>query len=56
MMLVIFSSCREELDPLQEWVYTYKYLFSYIMTVESTLLGIIIVSGSELLDVDLLRW
>lgn len=56
MMLVIFSSCKEEMAPLQEGVYTYKYQFSYIMTVESTLLGIIIVSGSELLDVDVLRW
>lgn len=56
MLLSILFSSRGELAPLQKGENTCKYQSSYIMAVESMLLGIITVTGSELLDVHLQRW
>lgn len=56
MLLGILSSSRQELSPLQKGEYAYKYQTSYIMAVESTLLGIIPVIGAELLDVQFQSW
>lgn len=47
---------RQELSLLQKGEYACKYPTAYIVAVESTLLGIIPVTGSELLDVQFQRW